>query len=459
LKNWQNNKVLVIGAARQGLAVARYLARKNASVVLNDVRSVEDFGNELDELTALQIEMKFGGHPLQLLNGIDLVCISGGVPLTLPVIKKAVKSGIPLTNDSQIFMEATDAKTIGITGSAGKTTTTILIGAIAKADAKAGETTWVGGNIGDPLINYVDKIQADDWVVMEISSFQLEQMDISPNIALVLNITPNHLDRHGNMAAYTAVKSRIITYQKSDDIAVLNLDDAGSSGLFDLVPGKIITFSNDRPTEYQGVYSDRDDIVFTNGINDTVLMNRKYLRLPGDHNFLNALAACAVAIAAGFSPEAMREGIWSVEGIPHRLELVRKVGGVCWVNDSIATAPERVIAAIQALKQPLVLLLGGRDKDLPWQSLAELMHVEKPKTVLFGEAASLIETALREYENGDPAYPLHITESFEEAFRKAASIAEPGETVLLSPGGTSFDAYRDFEERGEHFRKMVEELE
>jgi len=458
MRNWQGKKVLVIGAARQGLAAARYLAGKEASVVINDARPKESFGKVIKELENLNIASHFGDHPTSLLKDIDSICISGGVPLTLPIIQEALKSGIHLTNDSQIFMEVAKAKIIGITGSAGKTTTTVLIGAIAQAQVEKNQKVWVGGNIGDPLINYVDDIQPDDWVIIELSSFQLEQMDISPHIAVVLNITPNHLDRHGTMSAYTAAKSRILAYQGKNDICVLNREDTRSKDLFTLVSGKLITFGMDRPQNYNGVFSNNGEIIFADGKNETTLVEKDILQLPGKHNFFNALAACAAGIAAGFKPKAMQEGIRSVKGIPHRLELVHEIGGIRWINDSIATAPERVIAALHAIEQPLVLLLGGRDKDLPWEPLAALMHDKKPKTILFGEAADLIESEILQFEKGNPVYPLYKKDTFEEAFFKAVEISEPGETVLLSPGGNSYDAYHDFEERGEHFRSLVKGL-
>lgn len=458
MTSWQGKKVLVIGAARQGLSAARYLAKRHAHVVLNDARPIEEFNGIVNQFEYLPIDLHFGGHPIRLLKDVDVVCVSGGVPLSLPIIQQALKVNLPLTNDSQIFLETVQARVIGITGSAGKTTTTVLVGAIAKADARPDQTVWVGGNIGDPLLNYLDEIRPNDWVIMELSSFQLEQMTVSPSIAVVLNITPNHLDRHGNMAAYTTAKSRILTFQNPTGIAVLNRDDAGSAQLESQVAGKLITFGTKHPKTKPGVFLSGNEIVFWNGDKSSPLATREILQLPGTHNLCNALAACAAGVAAGFSPEAMRAGIHSVKGIPHRLELVRETGGVRWVNDSIATTPERVIAAIHAVNSPLVLLLGGRDKNLPWQSLVKLMHTEKPKTVLFGEAAALIKQAIMQYENSSPAYPLFTTRSLAEAFQKAVAIAKPGETVLLSPGGTSFDAYRDFEERGEHFRRMVEEI-
>ena len=212
-RNWQGQKVIVIGAARQGLAASRYLARKSAQVILTDSRRFLNLANMQRQFSELSVELHLGSHPIDILDGVDMVCVSGGVPLTIPLIKEAKERGIPLTNDSQLFMEEVNAKVIGITGSAGKTTTTVLTGAIAKAAVEPKVKVWVGGNIGFPLIEHLEEIQPEDWVVHEFSSFQLEQMTISPHIAVITNITPNHLDRHKTMEAYTAAKTRILDFQ------------------------------------------------------------------------------------------------------------------------------------------------------------------------------------------------------------------------------------------------------
>src|SRR5215213_1719727 len=217
--NWSGKRVLILGAARQGLALARWLSIHGARVTLSDMRSAEDLRVARESLAEYPIEWALGGHPLELLDATDVVCPSGGVPLTLPIIAEAVKRGIPLSNDSQFFMEVVPCKTIGITGSAGKTTTTTLVGNMAKNSY--GDKAYVGGNIGDPLINYVDNMQTEDVAILELSSFQLDQMTISPNIAAILNITPNHLDRHGSMEAYTAAKARILEFQSEKDSAIL----------------------------------------------------------------------------------------------------------------------------------------------------------------------------------------------------------------------------------------------
>src|SRR5215207_6389112 len=257
--NWTGTRVLIVGAARQGLALARWLSLHGARVTLSDMRSEADPRVARQSLAEYQIHWALGGHPLELLDAADVLCLSGGVPLTLPIVAEAVKRGIPLSNDSQIFMEAVPCKTIGITGSAGKTTTTTLVGRMAKN--AYGERTYIGGNIGDPLINYVDDMEANDIAILELSSFQLDQMTISPNVAAILNITPNHLDRHGSMEAYTAAKARILEFQSEKDAAILGRDDKGAWSMRNMVHGKLYTFSLDELEEgLSGTYA-RDGLL------------------------------------------------------------------------------------------------------------------------------------------------------------------------------------------------------
>jgi UDP-N-acetylmuramoylalanine--D-glutamate ligase len=358
-------------------------------------------------------------------------------------------------------MEVAPCKTVGITGSAGKTTTTALLGEMAKASyADRPGRTWVGGNIGDPLINYVDEIRLDDLAILEISSFQLDQMSISPNVAAILNITPNHLDRHGTIEAYTAAKARILDFQNKKDVAVLGRDDPGAWNLRERVKGKLFSFGlSDLSIEQSGTYV-RDGLYHLRDGNAYILLPiQNAIHLRGDHNRLNVLAAITIGHAAGLSLDAMLEAIEEFHGVPHRLELVRELHGVKWYNDSIATAPERTMAAIRSFNEPIVLMLGGRDKDLPWEGLAELVRVRVDHVVVFGQAADKILAALAGPNSGEKRpYSIQRSDGLQEAVRQAAEFAEPGDVVLLSPGGTSFDQFNDFAERGEWFRKWVQEL-
>ena len=456
-QNWNGKKILVLGAARQGLALARYLSSHGANIVLNDYKSPDLFSVDLQPLQDLGVEMVFGSHPVELLNGIDLLCLSGGIPLSLPIVQQAVHKGIPLSNDSQVFMEAVPCRTIGITGSAGKTTTTTLVGRMTEVGHPA--KVWVGGNIGLPLITFVDQMQPEDLVVMELSSFQLDQMTISPDIAAVLNITPNHLDRHGTMQAYIEAKSQILLHQSANNVAVLNRDDPGAWSLAGSVVGSLVTFGFNRPEgEYRGTSFDQGWVWLSTGINEEQLMPREMIMLKGDHNVSNVLAACAIAHAAGITAEAMVNGVAGFSGVPHRLELVRILHGVAWYNDSIATAPERTMAALRSFQEPVVLLLGGRDKNLPWDELVSMTNQGIRHIALFGEAAQMIKSKLQAANGSSATYSVSISSTLQEAINAAQAAARPGDIVLLSPGCTSFDAFKDFEERGEKFRQWVNRL-
>lgn len=457
MKDWNGKRVLILGAARQGLALARWLSVHGARVTLSDMRGEQELRVAKQSLAEFGIIWALGGHPLELLDSTDVLCLSGGIPLTLPIVAGAVSRGIPLSNDSQIFMEVVPCKTVGITGSAGKTTTTTLVGNMAKL--AFGDKAYVGGNIGDPLINYVDDMQADDLAILELSSFQLEQMTVAPNVAAILNVTPNHLDRHGTMKAYTAAKARILEFQSENDAAILGRDDKGAWSLRDKVRGRLFTFSMDDLDEgLDGAYLHDGLLNLRDGNAYLPLLLRERIQLRGDHNVQNVLAAFAIGHAAGFPLDAMLEAVEEFRGVPHRLELVRELNGVRWYNDSIATAPERSMAGVRAFDEPVVLLLGGRDKDLPWEDLIQLADERVDHLVLFGEAAEKIQKTVDSLGSGKRRFSVTRAGGLQEAVHKAAEVAESGDVVLLSPGGTSFDEFKDFEERGERFRTWVQGL-
>ncbi len=457
MKDWKGTRIVILGAARQGLALARWLVKHEAIVTLSDKRSDAELASARMTLSGLPIHWALGGHPIELLDHADVLCLSGGIPLNLPIVNAALQHGIPLSNDTQFFMGAVPCKTIGITGSAGKTTTTALVGQMAK-DAHS-DKAYIGGNIGDPLINYVDEMNPTDIAVLEISSFQLEQLTISPNVASILNITPNHLDRHGTMEAYTAAKARILEFQSSRDIAVLGRDDAGAWNLRNKVKGKLHSFGFSKIDEdAAGTYFDDGILYLYEHRVDIPLLRRDQIQLRGDHNVSNVLAAFAIGHAAGFPLDAMLTATEEFRGVPHRLEFVRELRGVSWYNDSIGTAPERTMAAIRSFDEPLVLLLGGRDKDLPWNDLANLVHQRVDHVVIFGEASEKINKAVTIDGSTKRPFTLDRVEHLHEAILRASEVAEPGDVVLLSPGGTSFDEFKDFEERGEQFRLWVQKL-
>lgn len=458
-RRWRGLRVVILGGARQGLALARYLAEKGAQVIITDLKTDEEMREAKEKLGAYPIHWVLGSHPQSLLNDADALAVSGGVPLTIPLVQEAVDRGLRLINDSQVFMEEVPCQVIGVTGSAGKSTTTALLGRMV-ADEIGSERTWVGGNIGNPLITQVDKMDSEDLAVVELSSFQLELMSSMPSVAGVLNITPNHLDRHGTMAAYTAAKARIIGQQRSTDTAILNRDDPGSWNLLGLVQGKLISFGKEYPgSKSVGVYLDQGSVYFQDENQQTALFSREEIELLGQHNLMNVLAACAFGWGAGISPEAMRVGVKGFQGMEHRLEFVREWKGTYWYNDSIATTPERSLAAMKSFSAPIILLAGGQDKDLPWDEFAEYVIDHVHQLILFGEAAEVIDYALREvYPQPDQKLEITRCRGLRQAVKAAAQKAQPGDVVLLSPGGTSFDEFEDFTERGNYFKHWAQKL-
>ncbi len=463
---WHDQQIVIIGAARQGLALTRFFLLRGANVILNDRNDENALENVINDMETWKKEHAggitgnltwvLGKHPESILEGTDLMCISGGVPLEIPIIVAAQKRGIPLTNDSELFMQAVKCPVIGITGSAGKTTTTSLLGEIL-TNAIQTETrkVWVGGNIGIPLIEKIDEIRPDDLVLLELSSFQLDLMKTVPHIGAILNITPNHLDRHGTMEAYTQAKLNLFRYQSEKDIAIINHDDPGTWRERDLIPGTMATFGFQRcRLPIIQAYQKEDQLILNDGQRDFFLFNVNDIKLRGKHNILNVMAACVTAYCAGVPLTELRETVRHFKGVSHRLEFIRHYKGVSWFNDSIATSPERSMAAIRSFAEPLVVLLGGRDKDLPWENLAKLIHRRVHDVILFGEAADMIEPILKEHRCASSL--VHITKcnTLHDAVLEAKKVAQNGDVVLLSPGGTSFDEFERFRRARRKVQRM-----
>jgi len=464
--DWSTQRVVILGGARQGTALARYLVAQGAQVTLSDLKAAHQL--DLQLLAGLPVRFVLGEHPLSLLDECDLLCLSGGVPTDLPIVQEARRRGIPLSNDAGLFLDACPAPVIGITGSAGKTTTTTLVGEMLKAD-DPGRAVWVGGNIGNPLISDLDRIQPGDRVVMELSSFQLELMNRSPHIACITNITPNHLDRHGTLEAYIAAKRRILDFQSPDDWRVLSADNSVTAALGGEGASTLWFSTRGRPAE-DGAWLDEAGnlrVRLSRALSPelhtaegAVICHRREVLLMGDHNIANILAAAAICAIAGASVDAMRRVATTFRGVPHRLQLIAEHDGVRWYDDSIATAPERLVAALKCFDQPVILLCGGRDKHLPWEEAARVMLERCKAIVLFGEMGPLVAEHLthqRGAGSGAPAQRV-IVPDLRTAVRKAHRLAQPGDVVLLSPGGTSYDAFKDFAERGERFREWVNEI-
>lgn len=453
-------RVTVIGLGIEGVDVSRYAATHGAaSVTVFDAKPREALAERIQQLEGLPITYRLGTtDAADLRQAADVVFLSQSVPLDSPLVAEARRLGMPLDSMVRLFMELCPGPTIGVTGSSGKTTTTSLVAAILAAD---GRPYRVGGNIGAGLLGLLDGIDEATWTVMELSHTQLQLADRSPHVAAVLNVTPNHLDRF-TWEEYVALKQRIVRFQTADDFAVLNLDDEPSAAMAELTAATVSHFTLGGELPGDGAFL-RDDAVFVRrGKVEEMVLPAKDIPLRGVHNVANVLAASAIAAAAGVPADVMARAVRAFTPVPHRLEEVGEIGGVRYVNDSIATTPERALAGMRSFDEPLVLLLGGKDKDLPKDELAQEALRRCHAIVFFGADGALLEATVE--ANAAFAAPEERpttvrVATLAEAVREARALAEGGDVVLLSPACTSFDAYDNFEQRGEEFRRLVRELE
>ncbi len=447
-------KVLVIGLARSGQAAVRFLSNQGAKVTGTDCKKEELLGYEFERLKDLPVSLITGGYPEVKAGDYDLVIVSPGVPGNIKLLKELEEYGIPIWSELELAAQFIEEPMIAVTGTNGKTTSTSLIGYIF---AKAGINAVVAGNIGIPLIQEVEQnLRNRDkkyWIV-EVSSFQLERVQsFRPKIAVFLNLTPDHLDRHGDLESYGLIKARIFANQKSSDFAVINLDDPWLSTHKDYIPSRIWGFSaSSLPEEGIGLCGSK--VIYScHGIKET-LCSVAEIRLPGPHNLENVLAASAASLLAGIDKDIVAEALRTFPGVPHRLEEVRSVNGVRYINDSKGTNPEAVIKALASFTEPIILIAGGQHKG---SDLSELVHKIKEKVkalILLGEAAPLFRKKAEEAGYNS----IWDVSSLPEAVKLAHRIAQPGDIVLLSPGCASWDMFRDYEERGELFRAEVRKL-
>jgi UDP-N-acetylmuramoylalanine--D-glutamate ligase len=447
-------RVTVVGLGIEGVDTARYAATHGASVTVTDTKPAEALTERLQQLEGLPITFALAQDGTAVVAQSDLLFVSQSVPLTAPVVALARERGIELSSMTQFFLEHAPGPTAGVTGSSGKTTTTALVGAMLGA---AGKPYVLGGNIGVGLLDLLDGMDEETWGVMEISHTQLQLTTRSPHVAAVLNVTPNHLDRF-SWEDYVALKQNMVRHQSSEDHAVLNADDEVSAAMADVTPARIWRFTTADDLDGEGAFV-RDAAVFVHreGIDEMILPIGE-IPLRGEHNVENVLAAATVAAAAGVPGEAIAHAVRTFQPVPHRLEVVGEVDGVTWVNDSIATTPERTLAGIRSFAEPLVLLLGGKDKDLPKDELAQEALQRCSAIVFFGADGALMEAAVEAnaaYVAPEDRPQTARVATLAEAVRAARSMAEPGDVVLLSPACTSFDAYSNFEERGDEFRRLV----
>jgi UDP-N-acetylmuramoylalanine--D-glutamate ligase len=448
-----NQRATLVGLGRRtNIALARYLVKRGAIVRVSERKSAAELADELALIDGLPIELRLGGHSVDDIADADVVFVTPGVPRELPMLEAARQRGIPLSSEIELLFARCRAPIVGITGSAGKTTTTTLVGQML---ARAGRNIRVGGNIGVPLIEQVDEIGPEAWVVLELSSYQLENLRRSARVGAILNVTPNHLDRHPTFEHYRESKFNLVRHGRPDDVAVFGADDHEAASLAPRCPSEVRWFSAVHAVN-RGAYRDGTSLRVRDEV-DAQFGDARELRVPGEHNVRNVLAAAAVSRAVGVPPELIGEVATRFGGVEHRLERVRDLDGVTYLNDSIATSPERVVAALRSLNRPIVLIAGGRSKHLPLDELVAQIGRHARAIVTVGEMADEIEAALA--TGAAASVTVRRAGSLGEGVSVARALAQPGDVVLLSPGGTSFDMFRDFEERGRVFKELVMRLD
>ncbi len=449
-EDMRGKRVAICGIGRNNLPVIHQFLDKGAVVLACDRRSRDELGGVADELEAAGATLSLGEGYLEALD-VDMILRTPGMKPYLPQFIAARERGIPVTSEMELFFTLCPAPIYAVTGSDGKTTTTTIIAGLLSA---AGKRVHLGGNIGRALLPIIEEVAPTDAVVVELSSFQLTMMAQSPHVAVITNVAPNHLDWHADMAEYITAKQNLMLYQSAGDRVVLNADNAVTAGYAKDARGELFRFSRQGEVE-SGAYqaSDGTLIMRVNGV-DTPIMSAADILIPGVHNIENYLAAIA-AVWGKVEPEVIAEYARTFGGVPHRSELVRTRRGVRWYNDSIGSSPSRTIAGLRAFDRKVILIAGGYDKHIPYDPLGEVAADTVKAAVLLGATADKIKTAIRAHSD----LPIHRVADMAEAVMTADALASEGDIVFMSPASASFDMYKNFEERGEHFRRLVTELE
>ena len=448
--DFKNKKILVVGMAKSGISAATLLKKLGTEVTLQDSKQEEKLGQQCEQLRKEGFSLFLGKNPDDIITDFDCVVLSPGVPTDLPFIEEAKKAGIPVLGEIELAFLFCKAPIIGVTGTNGKTTTTTLIGEITKQY----KNTYVVGNIGAPFADITLETKEEDIVVAELSSFQLETIHkFVPKVSLVLNITPDHLNRHHTLENYIAAKERIFENQTSEDYCVLNYNDTATRAMAQKTNAKVIFFSLGGQIK-DGVYSDENSIyINTLSLNEKVI-DIDELNILGDHNVENAMAAIAASVSVGVPLDTVREVLRNFKAVEHRIEFVKEVNGVKYYNDSKGTNPDASIKAVLAMKSPICIIAGGYDKGSEFDEWISYFKGRVKFTATIGAVADKIEASLE--KAGITAYKR--AETFEQAIDLCAENAEKGDCVLLSPACASWDMFDSYEQRGKLFKDYVNRM-
>lgn len=448
--NVENKNIVVVGMAKSGLSAAKLLKKKGANVFVTDSKSCQELRTSVQELKSAGIQHECGKHSLSLQNDCDFIVLSPGVPETIALVQKAINKGVPYFSEIEVASWYCDSPIIGITGSNGKTTTTSLIGDLVKTEFPG---SFVGGNIGTPFSDSIDNLDEQSLAVLELSSFQLlNTKSFHPHIAVLLNFSPDHLDRHKTYASYIYAKRNIFKNQNSKDFIIYNADDPLVVESAMKSSAQKLSFSASNVKSHLFIQGPFLYSRLNGGVEKIV--DFKDIKLKGIHNYMNIAAAVAAALCLGINVQNICNALKSFSPIEHRLEFVKEISGIKYYNDSKATNSDATKQALLSFDGPIVLLAGGYAKEFDYSHLTELVHNRTRIICLFGKDRKklLLDLNLSKTKN------TFLYESLEEAFSYVSQIAEPGDNVLLSPMCASFDQYSSFEERGLHFKKLVNNL-
>jgi len=444
-----NKRVLVVGLGKSGVASALFLKSRGARVTVSDSKPASELRNEILLLLEHGITVETGGHGDRTFRGQDLIVLSPGVPVDAPPLVQARNLGEPVIGEVELAARFLAGPIVAITGANGKTTTTALAGEIIAAGKFS---TLVGGNIGTPAISLVDQAGPATWTVLEVSSFQLETIvEFRPRIAVILNITPDHLDRHKTFVNYVGAKARVFENQRADDFSILNADEPTTAGLSDRTRAQLFWFSRNKEIE-KGAFARGTHIYFRDGHSEREIMPLADVPLKGAHNLENVLAGVSIGMLVGCQPEQIRQAVRNFKAVEHRLEFVAKVAGVDYYNDSKATNVDATIKALEAFPANIHLILGGKDKGSDYTGLTDLLRQRVKRVYTIGAAAAKIESQIQ------GAAEIEHAETLENAVRRASESAVAGDVVLLAPACASFDQFQNYEHRGRVFKEIVHSL-
>jgi UDP-N-acetylmuramoylalanine--D-glutamate ligase len=444
-----NKRVLVVGLGKSGVASALFLKARGARVTVSDAKPLDQLGDEIPQLLDHGITVETGGHGERTFQGQDLIVVSPGVPVNAAPLIQARALGEPVIGEIELAAQFLSGPIVAITGSNGKTTTTTLVGEILTA---SGVPTLVGGNIGTAAISLVEQATSETVVVLEVSSFQLETIQtFRPKVAVILNITPDHLDRHRTFAAYADAKARIFENQQAGDFAIVNADDQASEALAGRTHAQVFRFSRNKQVE-QGAYVDKEYIVFRGLSGMQTVMPISEIPLKGAHNVENVLSAVCVGVLMGCKPERIRDAVRNFKAVEHRLEYVASINGVEYYNDSKATNVDATIKALESFPANIHLILGGKDKGSDYTLLNDLLRSRVKRVYTIGAAAEKIESQIKD------ATEIVRSETLEKAVKNATASARSGDIVLLAPACASFDQFENYEHRGRVFKEAVRGL-